>query len=97
MEQAVRKEAETRLRRVIGQVGGIQRMLDEDRYCVDVLLQIASAQAALNQVNKLVLRSHVETCVAEAMSSEKAADRRRKIDELTEVFARYGWAGRGSG
>lgn len=71
-------------------------MVEGDRHCVDVLLQIASAQAALNQVTKLVLRSHVETCVTEAMSSEKAADRRRKIDELTEAFTRYGSLARGS-
>lgn len=45
-------------------------MVERDRYCVDVLLQIASAQAALNQVNKLVLRAHAESCVMEAMSKE---------------------------
>jgi hypothetical protein len=57
----------------------------------DVLLQIASVHAALHQVNKLVLRSHVETCVAEAMASGEAAERRQKLDESMEVFARYCW------
>ena len=61
-------------------------MVEEDRYCVDVLLQIASAQAALGQAGKVVLRSHVETCVTDAIESGKPGDRRQKIDELFEVL-----------
>ncbi|HEX6766769.1 MAG TPA: metal-sensitive transcriptional regulator, partial [Polyangiaceae bacterium] len=80
--------------RIAGQVEGVARMVDEDRYCVDVLLQIASAQAALGQAAKNVLRSHVETCVADAVTSGKPNEQKRKLDELMEVFARYGWGGR---
>jgi DNA-binding FrmR family transcriptional regulator len=83
-----------RLRRIAGQVEGVARMVEEDRYCVDVLLQIASAQAALGQAAKNVLRSHVETCVTDAMTSGKPNEQKRKLDELMEVFARYGWSGR---
>ena len=79
-----------RLRRIAGQVEGVARMVEQDRYCVDVLLQIAAAQAALGQASKLVLRSHVETCVSDALATGKPAERRQKIDELMDVFARYG-------
>jgi len=82
-----------RLRRIAGQIEGIAHMLEEDRDCVDVLLQIGSARAALGQAGKLVLQAHVETCVSEALVSGKAADRKQKLDELMEVFARYGSLG----
>jgi DNA-binding FrmR family transcriptional regulator len=90
MGDETKKKALARLRRIAGQVEGVARMVDGDRYCVDVLLQIAAAQAALGEVGKIVLRSHVETCVSEAMASGRVAERNRKIDELMEVFGRYG-------
>jgi DNA-binding FrmR family transcriptional regulator len=79
-----------RLRRVGGQVAGIERMVEADRYCVDVLLQIAAARAALDQVGKLVLGAHVESCVAEAFASGQPGERERKLAELLQVFARFG-------
>jgi DNA-binding FrmR family transcriptional regulator len=97
MNTATKSKVVSRLQRIAGQVEGMGRMVESDRHCDDVLLQIASVQAALNQVNKLVLRSHVETCVMAAMAGGRAADRRRKIEELMEVFARYGCLGRASG
>ncbi|MCC7535481.1 MAG: metal-sensitive transcriptional regulator [Deltaproteobacteria bacterium] len=95
MDEATKGKATARLRRIAGQVDGIARMIDGDRYCVEVLLQIASAQAALGQAAKLVLRNHVDTCVASAMSTRDGAKRKQKIDELMQVFARFGgWGGR---
>ncbi len=64
-------------------------MVDEDRYCVDVLLQVAAVRAALDGVGKLILRSHVETCVAEALVSGRPRDRKEKIEEIMEVFSRF--------
>lgn len=64
MNDPVKSKVVARLRKVAGQVGGIGRMVEGDRYCVDVLLQIAAARAALGEVAKLVLRSHVETVSA---------------------------------
>jgi len=90
MKPELRAKVEQRLRRVAGQVAGIQRMVDEDRYCVDVLLQVAAVRAALDRVGKLVLASHVETCVAGAFQDGSARERRKKLDELLEVFARFG-------
>ncbi len=90
MKSETRDQVGARLRRVAGQVAGIQRMLEADRYCVDVLLQVAAARAALDQIGKLVLGAHVETCVAEAFASGEPAERERKRAELIEVFARFG-------
>src|SRR6187455_3453949 len=82
-----------RLRRIAGQVEGVARMVEQDRYCVDVLLQIASAQAALGHASALVLRSHVETCVSAVLASGNPAERKQKVDELMRVFSRYGRLG----
>ena len=95
MHDATKRKVIQRLKRISGQVEGIGRMIGNDRYCVDVLLQIASVHAALNQVNKFVIRSHVETCVTEAFANGGSASRKQKIDELIEVFARY-CGGRGT-
>ena len=65
MKPELRSKVNQRLKRIAGQVAGIQRMVGEDRYCVDVLLQVAAVRAALDGVGKLVLASHVESCVAE--------------------------------
>jgi CsoR family transcriptional regulator, copper-sensing transcriptional repressor len=89
MGSDLKKKLVARLHRIAGQVEGVARMIEGDRYCVDVLLQIASAQAALGQAGALVLRSHVDTCVTEAMTHGTTAQRKKKIDELMGVFARY--------
>ncbi len=68
-------------------------MVEQDRYCAELVLQIASAQAALNQASKLVLRAHVETCVSDVLVTGKANEPKQKIDELMQIFARYGCLG----
>ena len=89
MDEQSRGEAAVRLSRVAGQVAGLQRMVAEDRYCVDVLLQVAAVRAALAEVGKVVLANHVETCLTEALRSGSKAERRVKVDELMEIFSRY--------
>jgi DNA-binding FrmR family transcriptional regulator len=79
-----------RLRRIEGQVQGLQRMIDNDAYCVDILLQISAVQGALEQVQKLLLGRHIESCVAEALRSGSKGERQQKIEELLDVFARFG-------
>ena len=83
-------KARGRLRRIEGQVQGLQRMIEADAYCVDILLQIAAVQGALEQVQKLLLGRHIESCVSDAFRSGSRSDRQRKIDELLDVFARFG-------
>lgn len=88
-----KKKLQTRLNRAQGQVAAIHRMLDDDAYCVDVLLQISAAQAALGQIGKVVLAAHMNSCVSEAFAGNDANARRTKIDELLDVFSRYGHLG----
>ncbi len=89
MKAELKKTVVARLRRIAGQVEGVARMIEDDRYCVDILLQVAAAQAALGKAGALVLRSHVDTCVNDAMANGTAAQRKKKIDELMDVFSRY--------
>lgn len=93
MQDALRSKLDARLKRIAGQVAGIQRMVEEDRYCVDVLLQIAAVRAALEQAGKLLLGAHVETCVRDAIESGAPRERKAKVDELLEVLARFGAVG----
>ncbi len=86
MPPDTKENVEARLKRAAGQVAGIQRMVEEDRYCVDVLLQISAARAALAKVSKILLESHIQTCVAGAFESDDSEERAAKIEELVRVF-----------
>lgn len=90
MKEDVRKKVLARLGRVAGQVAGIQRMVENDRYCVDILHQVAAAEAALDRVGHVVLSSHVDTCVSSALESGRPAERKKKMQELLDVFSRFG-------
>jgi DNA-binding FrmR family transcriptional regulator len=90
IDRETKAKAQGRLRRIEGQVQGLQRMLAADAYCVDILLQISAVQGALEQVHKLLLGRHVESCVADALRSGSRSERQRKVDELLDVFARFG-------
>ena len=78
-----------RLRRIEGQVQGIQRMVEEEKDCVDILLQLTAVEGAVEQVQRLLLGRHIESCVADAIRSGSARDRQKKVDELLEVFSRF--------
>ncbi len=78
-----------RLRRIEGQVQGIQRMVEEEKYCVDILLQLTAVEGAVEQVQRLLLGRHIESCVAEAIRSGSTRDRQKKVEELLEVFSRF--------
>ncbi|MGH0029559.1 MAG: metal-sensitive transcriptional regulator [Myxococcota bacterium] len=88
MQTDTRDQALKRVRRIAGQVAGIERMIEQDRYCVDVLHQIAAVRGALDGLGKVILGSHVETCVADAIASGRPKARKEKIDELMDVFSR---------
>ena len=90
INEDTKAKARGRLRRIEGQVQGLQRMLENDAYCVDILLQISAVQGALEQVQKLLLGRHIESCVSDALRSGSKSDRQQKIDELLDVFARFG-------
>lgn len=78
-----------RLRRIAGQVAAVQRMMDEDAYCVEILTQIAAASGALGKVGEMILESHIISCVAIALESGNTKQRDAKLEELIELFRKY--------
>ena len=89
MDETTRTQVLTRLKRIAGQVNGVHRMVEEDRYCVDVLLQVAAVEAALMEAGRVLLAGHFETCLTAAMRSRDESARRQKIDELVLLFSRF--------
>ena len=90
MKHANHNDQLTRLKRAEGQVKAIIRMVETDRYCVDILTQLRAARSALRKVEENILREHVEHCVVHAIKSGKRSEQDSKIDELLDVFSRYG-------
>lgn len=88
-----KKKLLARLRRIEGQIGALIRMVESEKYCVDILLQISAAQGALGKAGQLLLGTHVETCVAAAFESGSKKERERSLGELMEVFSRYSGLG----
>ncbi len=77
-----------RLRRIEGQVRGLQKMVDEQRYCADVLVQISSVQEALQSVGRVLLHNHLTHCASEAIRSGDAAEGERVVAELVELWGK---------
>ena len=88
MRNDIKQTAAKRLNRIEGQVRGIARMIEEDRYCIDVVTQIGAVRAALRRLEEHILRDHVAHCVEHAIASGDKADQRRKIEELMAVVSR---------
>jgi len=88
MQDQTKASVLKRLNRIEGQVRGLSKMIADDRYCIDVVTQIAAVQAALRKVEEEVLRDHVAHCVEHAIASGDADEQRRKVAELMEVFGR---------
>jgi DNA-binding FrmR family transcriptional regulator len=78
-----------RLHRIEGQVRGIERLVDEDRYCIDILTQIAAVNTALEALAFKILDEHVRHCVAGALASGDEEDAREKTEELLEAVQRF--------
>ena len=75
-----------RLKSIEGHVRGIQRMVSEDAYCIDIINQVLAVQRALDKVNSLILKRHLQTCVTTAIQGNDPAERQRVIDEIMQVF-----------
>lgn len=88
MKREIKQACLKRLQRIEGQVRGLTRMVDEDRYCIDVVTQISAARAALRRLEEEVLRDHVAHCVEHAIASGDKTDQRRKVAELMDVIGR---------
>ena len=77
-----------RLGRIEGQVRGLTRMVEQDRYCIDIVTQIAAVRAALRRVEEEILRDHVAHCVEHAIAAGSKAEQRQKVAELMDVIER---------
>src|SRR3989337_1088722 len=88
MHTEAKAAVQKRLNRIEGQVRGLSRMVDEDRYCIDIVTQISAVRAALRRVEEEVLKDHVAHCVEHAIASGNKADQRQKISELMDVIGR---------
>jgi CsoR family transcriptional regulator, copper-sensing transcriptional repressor len=86
MDDATRAQILTRLRRIEGQVRGIARMVEDDKYCVDILDQVTAATAALDRVGVGLLGNHVRGCVRDAVSTPAGEE---KVEELIGVISRF--------
>ena len=86
MDEKIKKSQLARLGRIEGQVRGVARMIEDERYCIDVLTQIRAVRAALDKVEQETLSDHLEHCVAHAFHAGSEGDRQTKIDELLEVL-----------
>ena len=88
MRKDIKTSCLKRLQRIEGQVRGLARMVEDDRYCIDIVTQIAAVRAALRRAEEEILRDHVAHCVEGAISSGNRAVQRRKIAELMDVISR---------
>jgi CsoR family transcriptional regulator, copper-sensing transcriptional repressor len=88
MRKDIKASCGKRLSRIEGQVRGLARMVEEDRYCIDIVTQVAAVRAALRRLEEEILRDHVAHCVEHAIASGNKADQRRKVEELMAVVGR---------
>lgn len=88
MRKDIKASVGKRLGRIEGQVRGLSKMVEEDRYCIDIVTQISAVRAALRRVEEEVLKDHVAHCVERAIASGDKADQREKIAELMAVIGR---------
>lgn len=78
-----------RLKKVEGQVRGIVKMIEERRYCVDIVMQVAAVEAALHKVSEIILRNHILTCVMTAFTCGDEQEIQRKVDELMSIYSKF--------
>jgi DNA-binding FrmR family transcriptional regulator len=86
MDEQTKTRLTRRLASANGHLKGIQRMVEEDAYCIDIIKQIQAVQAALTKVSTLMLDSHLRTCVSTAIRGDDADERERLLEEVTGVF-----------
>ncbi len=82
----MKKDVAMRLRNVEGHIRGIERMVEEEAYCIDVIRQIQAAQAALSKVSSVILDDHLNSCVITAIRGDDPAERERVLKEIHDVF-----------
>lgn len=86
IDEETKRDALGRLRRIGGQIGGIERMVDKERYCIDIVNQITAVKRALDQTALIIMKKHIETCVSEAIKKDNSHD---KIVELLDTVDKF--------
>jgi DNA-binding FrmR family transcriptional regulator len=86
MNDQTRKDVNARLKSVAGHINGISKMVEDDRYCIDIIKQIQAAQAALSRVAEMILDNHLHTCVTTAIQGDSPDERERVLAEIVQVF-----------
>lgn len=81
------EEAHKRLKNIEGHIHGIQRMIEEDTYCIDIIRQVQAVQAALRKVNMIILDEHLNSCLITAVRGDDLSERERVLHEITSVLA----------
>jgi len=89
IDSEMKKNLQLRLRRVEGQVRGLQKMVEQDRYCPEILEQMSAVHASLRSIERVLLRGHLQHCATEALRSGDEKKAERTYEELTELFYRY--------
>lgn len=85
----IQNDTISRLKKIEGQIRGLQRMIEDKKYCIDILFQFSAVSGALNKVSQAILKNHIETCVAETIASSAQEDKDKKIKELVDIFDRF--------
>jgi len=88
-QESARQDLLLRLRRVEGQVRGVQKMVEDERYCPDVLVQMSAIHESLRAVERILMKDHLQHCATQALRSGDAKQAQRTYDELTELFYRH--------
>ena len=89
MEPELKEQALARLKRIEGQIRGLQRMVEDERYCGDVLVQVASVHEALRGVGKLLMRNHLRHCITDALGSGDERDREQAYAEVLDLMYKH--------
>ena len=89
MDERQKAEVAQRLNKIQGQLGGIQKMMAENRYCMDILTQTRACTAAIRKVEDLIMYQHLNTCVADSMRSDDPEDKNKKIAEIMDIFSKF--------
>jgi CsoR family transcriptional regulator, copper-sensing transcriptional repressor len=89
VDPAIKERNQKRLRRIEGQIRGLQKMVDEERYCADILVQISSVQEALRGVSRELMRNHLQHCAAQAIAKGSRQDAAAMYEELLDLMYRH--------
>jgi DNA-binding FrmR family transcriptional regulator len=86
MRKSIKKKVLNRMNYLIGHLEGVKKMIENDKYCIDIILQNEAVISALKKVNEMILENHLHTCVTEAIKNKSEKERKKKIKELLDLF-----------